>query len=84
MTVFGVRVHRNGLFCSEQCFKETILQRRYKKMTIKWSFSYNSLYNFRVKRNRSHNMTVFGVRVHRNGLCCSEQCNEGTILQRNY
>ena len=39
MTVFGVRVHKNGLCYREQCFKETILQMNHKKMTIKWLFS---------------------------------------------
>ena len=30
---------------SESCYKGTILQRNYRKMTITWSFSYNSLLN---------------------------------------
>ena len=31
---------------SEPCYKGTILQRNYRKMTIKWSFSYNSFVKF--------------------------------------
>ena len=31
---------------SEQCYKGTILQKNYRKMTIKWSFSYNSFVKF--------------------------------------
>ena len=30
-----------GSVINEQHYKETILQRNYRKMTIKWSFSYN-------------------------------------------
>ena len=42
--IFGV--HRNGL-----CYKGTILQRNCRKMTIKWSFSYNSFVKFhRLKK----------------------------------
>ena len=37
-----------GMDCaiSEPCYKGTILQRNYRKMTIKWSFSYNSFVKF--------------------------------------
>ena len=31
---------------SDPCYKGTILQRNYRKMTIKWSFSYNSFVKF--------------------------------------
>ena len=31
---------------SGPCYKGTILQRNYRKMTIKWSFSYNSFVKF--------------------------------------
>ena len=31
---------------SKSCYKETILQRTYRKMTISWSFSYNSIAKF--------------------------------------
>ena len=34
---------------SESCYKGTILQRNYRKMTMKWSFSNNSVVNFHVK-----------------------------------
>ena len=35
-------------FIKEQCYKATILQRNYKKMTILWSFSYKSFEKFHV------------------------------------
>ena len=31
---------------SESCYDGTILQRNYRKMTISWSFSYNSFVKF--------------------------------------
>ena len=34
---------------SEPCYKETILQKNYRKMTIIWSFSYNSIVKFHGK-----------------------------------
>ena len=34
----------------EQCFKGIVLQRNYKKMTMKWSFSYNSFVKFNGKK----------------------------------
>ena len=34
------------LVISESCYKGTILQRNYRKMTILWSFSYNSFVKF--------------------------------------
>ena len=43
-----------GHVTSEMCFKETILQGNYRKMTILWSFSYDSF----VKFHGSHTMTV--------------------------
>ena len=48
--MFGA--HRNELDCViiELCNKWTILQRDYRKMTISWSFSYNSLVKFHVKK----------------------------------
>ena len=38
-------VNRNGpdRVIREQCYKGTALQRNYRKMTISWPFSYNSL-----------------------------------------
>ena len=35
---------------SELCYKGTILQRNYRKMTIPWSFSYNSFVKFHGKK----------------------------------
>ena len=43
---------------SEACYKGTILQKNYRKMTIPWSFSYNPFVKFHGKINGSHNMTV--------------------------
>ena len=37
-------VYRNGL-----CYKEIIIQRNYKKMTIIWSFSYNFFVKFQAR-----------------------------------
>ena len=56
-------------------YKETILQRirNYRKMTIPWSFSYNSF----VK-----SLAIFGS-IGTDSVI-SESCYEGTILQRNY
>ena len=34
---------------SGSCYKGTILQKKYRKMTIKWSFSYNSFVKFHGK-----------------------------------
>ena len=36
---------------SESCYKGTILQKKYRKMTIKWSFSYISFVKFHGKKN---------------------------------
>ena len=35
---------------NEMCYEGTILQRNYRKMTIKWSFSYNSFVKFHGKK----------------------------------
>ena len=43
---------------SELCFKRTILQWNYRKMTMILSFSYNSFEKFCGKNIGSHNMTV--------------------------
>ena len=42
-----------GIDCviSESCYNGTILQRNYRKMTILWSFSYNSFVNFHGTKN---------------------------------
>ena len=59
---------------SEVCYKGTILQRNNRKMTISWSFSYNSFVKFCGKRFGIH-MTVFYL-----NLCCNKVCNKGTAL----
>ena len=56
-------------FISELCYKGTILQRNYRKMTIKWSFSLNSFVKFHCKKFGSHNMTVLYP-----NLCYNEVC----------
>ena len=45
---------------SEPSYKGTVLQRNYMKVTISWSFFYNSLVKFHVKKNLEPqlNMTV--------------------------
>ena len=44
---------------SERCYKVTILQRNYKKMTILWSFSYYSYVKFHGKEIfGSHKLTL--------------------------
>ena len=35
---------------NEMYYKDTILQRNYRKMTILWSFSYNSFVKFHCKK----------------------------------
>ena len=39
-----------GVHRSEPCYKRKMLQRSYRKMTIKWSFSYNSFVKFHGKK----------------------------------
>ena len=56
-------------------FKVTILQRNYRKMTIIWSFSYNSFVKFHGKKFGSHNMTVLY-----SNPCFNEVCYKGTAL----
>ena len=41
---------RSANFISELCYTGTILQRNYRKMTIKWSFSYNSFVKSMVEK----------------------------------
>ena len=60
---------------SEPCYKGTILQMNYRKMTISWSFSYNSFVKFHGKKIGSHNMTELYP-----NLCYNEVCYEGTAL----
>ena len=42
----------------ESSYEGTILQRNYKKMTMEWSFSYNSLVKFNYEKFGSSNMTM--------------------------
>ena len=47
--MFGV--DRNGPCYKQTCYKGTVLQRNYRKMTILWSFSYNSFLKFHINEN---------------------------------
>ena len=58
---------------SEPCYERiiSILQKNYRKMTISWSFSYNSFVIFHVvKTFVSHNMTMLNPYL----------CFKGTVL----
>ena len=57
------------LVISESCYKETILQRNNRKMTIQWSFSYNSFLKFHGKKNESHNMNGLYPNQYYNKVC---------------
>ena len=46
--IFGAHTNRQYIK-SEACYKRTISQRNYRKMTISWSFSYNSFVKFHGK-----------------------------------
>ena len=63
-----------GMDCviSELCYKGTILQRNYRKMTIKWSFYYNSLVKF-------HGTKIWEPQ-HDLIPCYNEACYKGTVL----
>ena len=56
----------------ESCYNGTILQRNYRKMTMKWSFSYNSFIKFHGKKFGSHNMTVLYPNPCFNEVCYKE------------
>ena len=67
--IFGI--HKNVIsVISEPCYKGSILQRNYRKMTsISWSFSYNSFVKFHVKKIWSHMIVLYlnpglQIRVH--------------------
>ena len=49
---------------SESCYKGKTLQRNDRKMTMEWSFSYNSFVKFDGNKNLgSHKMTVISKSV---------------------
>ena len=48
-----------NLIISELFFKETILQRNYREMTISWSFAYNSFVKFYGKNKCFYKINVF-------------------------
>ena len=58
---------------SDLSYKGTILQRHYRKITIKWSFSYNSFVKFHGKNIWGHSMTVLYPNP-----CYREVCYKGT------
>ena len=63
---------------SEHCDKVTILQKNYRKMTIAWSFSYNSFAKFNGKKIGSHTMYVLYPNPK-----CYEVFYKGTALYYN-
>ena len=70
-----VGVHKMDRVISEPSYKGRILQRNYRKMTIKWSFSYNSFVKFHGTKFGSRNMTVLYPI-----WCYKEACYKGTVL----
>ena len=60
---------------SELCYKGTILQRNYRKMTIVWSFFYTSFVKFHGKIFGSHKMTMLYP-----NLCYNKVCGKGRSL----
>ena len=62
------------------CYKGTILQRNYRKMTIVWSFSYNSYVKFYGKNIGSHDMTV----LYPNMFLYNEVCCKGIVMYCYY
>ena len=59
----------NGAFYNVNCVIRTILQKNYRKMNISWSFFYNSLQNYMVKKFWTHYMTVLYPNPCRNKVC---------------
>ena len=55
--------------------KGTILKRNYRKMTISWSFFYNSFVKFHGKNNWEPQMTILYPNP-----CYNEVCYKGTAL----
>ena len=52
-TIYTVQSPYNAKFgcvTSESCYKGTILYRNHRKMTMKWSFSYDSFVKFQGKK----------------------------------
>ena len=47
-----------GHVLNESCYEETILKRNYRKMTILWSFSYNSFVKSNGKKNWGCTLTA--------------------------
>ena len=60
---------------SELCYKGTILQSNDRKITISWSFFYDSFENSMVKKIWSYNMTLLYT-----NLCYNDVCFKGTAL----
>ena len=57
--------------------KGQLYKRIYRRMTLKWSFSYIPFVNFHVRKKMSgsHNMTVLYL-----NLCYNEVCSRRTAL----
>ena len=60
---------------SESYYLRAISQRNYRKMTITWSFSYNSFVKFHDKKNWSHIRTALYLTP-----CYYEVCYKETVL----
>ena len=48
---------------SETCYKGTILQKKYRKMTILWSFSYNSFVKLKCSSSYNSFVKLHGKRI---------------------
>ena len=59
----------------ESCYKGTILQRIYRKMTISWSFSHESFVKFHGKKKIGSYMTMLYPNA-----CYNKVCYIGTAL----
>ena len=73
---------------SELCYKGTILQKNYRKMTILWSFSYNSFVKFCGKKIGATTCPYY-IRIHVimrciiKGLRCIHiRCYNGEIIKQ--
>ena len=73
-TVQSIYSARFGAYRNGSCYKGTILHRNYRKMTILWSFSYNSIVKFHGQKIGSL-MTVLYP-----NMCYNEVCCKGTAL----
>ena len=71
ITLYLGSIGRDHILC-KLCYTGTILQKNYRKMTIPWSFSYNSFVKFHGKKYGSHNMTMLYLNPLYNEMCYKE------------